>query len=127
MIKIIRPSILIREDDDTLRKLLCECVSEQLENCEVKEVQNAEEILRIVREKAPNLLITDLHGPWEHGIAMIKKIRERFDDVDFPILVISGNISDNEKGDLEKLNVTFMRKPFPLKALSRYLTIVFKK
>ncbi len=90
-------------------------------------MHDAEGILETVSRQTPKLLITDLHGPWEHGVRMIKKIREQFDHLNFPILVISGNISETEKRDLEELNVSFMRKPFPLKALSRYLTIVFKK
>lgn len=121
------PIIFIRDDDETLRNLLSECITGFSKECTVIEVMNSAEVLKVAKSGLNKLLITDINGPQEYGVDMVRKIRSKFDHIDFPILVISGNIPEKAAKDLEELNVTYMKKPFPLKALNRYLKIIFRK
>lgn len=69
-------SILIVEDDESLRKMLA-VLFEDL-GYQVKTVQNGEQALSILKDTEFDLIFTDMFMPKMNGIDLIKKCQQEF-------------------------------------------------
>jgi len=78
--------ILIVEDDAGVREFLRETL--ELEGHEVVEAENGREALELYRDRAADLIITDLVMPELDGIGMILALRKEFPQV--RIVAVSG-------------------------------------
>ncbi|OGC91086.1 MAG: hypothetical protein A2142_07085 [candidate division Zixibacteria bacterium RBG_16_48_11] len=111
--------ILLREDDDTLFQLMTEFIAQTIDGYKVIRVQKLSEILGLPELSDAELLITDLFGPGGYGVDIIRGLRERH--IHLPVLVISGNITDKAKGEMEELGIKYLKKGFPLHVLAEHL------
>lgn len=68
-------SILFVEDEDTIRQNYVSYLKNYFQ--EVYEARNAGEALVIYKNKAPNIMIVDIHLPKINGLEMVSKIREK--------------------------------------------------
>lgn len=66
--------VLIVEDDPNLRDLLAEVL--QVEGHDVLKASDGEEGLRILLDKTPQLLLTDIVMPQMDGLGLLKILRE---------------------------------------------------
>ena len=84
--ELIVPKILIIDDEEQIRLVL----KEMLERFgyEVLEATNGEEGLALQREKAADLIITDIIMPDKEGLETIRELRREFPEVN--IIAISG-------------------------------------
>lgn len=72
--KITQKSILIVEDEKTLREILRDKL--EISKFDVFEAKNGEEGLSISLEKHPDLILLDIIMPVMDGMTMLKKLRE---------------------------------------------------
>lgn len=78
-------SILIAEDDTQLRQLYVEYLLLFFDT--VYEASDGKKALDIYREKAPDIIISDINMPKLDGLSLIEEIRKK--DQDIPIVILS--------------------------------------
>jgi DNA-binding response OmpR family regulator len=79
---------LIAEDDELLRALLADFLTEL--GHEVRSAENGVELVRLALAERPDLVVTDLHMPEMAGDSMIAMLDMYPDLSGIPILIISG-------------------------------------
>lgn len=106
--------ILIVDDEEEIRLLL----KEFLENkgFEVLVAEDGQKALELAEKHIPDLVITDLLLPKEHGIDVIHEIKDRFF---IPIIAISGIYKKDEiKEKIDDIYLDgFYEKPLNLEKL----------
>jgi len=78
--------IILAEDDPDQRLALR--LALQKEGYAVREAANGAEALRLIGQKPPTALITDIFMPDMDGLELITRVRDEFPDV--KIIVVSG-------------------------------------
>lgn len=78
--------VLIIEDDEPSRLLYRDYLEQA--SYVVMESANGIDALRLIREQAPDLVITDIFMPRQDGLEVILTIKSDFDSI--PVLAISG-------------------------------------
>ena len=102
-------SILIIDDDDLVREMLCFILKEA--GYEVLEASDGEKGLNIYREKPTDIIIIDLIMPGKEGIETIMELQRDFSGV--KIIAISGG------GRLDSETYLNMAKKFGVQTLSK--------
>lgn len=104
-------SILIVDDDkNTIKGLLSHVPWEKLGIPSVDSAQNGVEALEKIREKEPNILITDIYMPKMDGLQLIQKVHEEFPNI--YIVVHSGYDDFDNARQAMKYNVQhYLLKP----------------
>ena len=109
--------ILIIDDDEGVRDLLCFALKK--EGYRVETAEDGEEGLRKTRDLRPDLLVLDLMLPRYGGFELLREL-QRGDQAKTPIVVITGRYTDSATVDLirQESNVTeLMEKPIKINAL----------
>lgn len=106
-------SILVVEDDPTVRQLICEVLVS--EGFEVDAAADGRQALDRVAERRPALLVLDLTLPLMSGPDLIAALR-RQDGPPPPILVISG-AGDAPRKARELGAFAYLQKPFDIDML----------
>lgn len=103
--------ILVIDDEPDVRDLLKDHLEDN--NFTVYVVDDGAEALESMERNIPDLVITDLLLPGEHGIDLIKIIKEKFF---LPVIVISGIYREKEVAHVikEDLVEAFFEKPLNL-------------
>jgi DNA-binding response OmpR family regulator len=106
--------ILIVDDDIEICKLLKEFLKKK--NFKVIVAEDGQQALVLAEKHVPDLVITDLLLPKEHGINVLQTIKDRFF---IPIIAISGIYESHEIIDkIDDLYIDdFFEKPLNLKSL----------
>lgn len=78
--------VLVVDDSDFSRSLISRMVTESGHQV-VAEAADAETALRLVKEKSPNVVITDIVMPQISGIELTEKINQNFEDI--AVIVVS--------------------------------------
>jgi len=88
--------------------------------------QDGEKAIAMAEKHVPDLLITDLLLPKEHGIAVMHKIKDRFFT---PIIAISGIYQKDEiKTKIDDIYLDgFYEKPLNLEALFKGIQAIFNE
>jgi len=102
--------ILIAEDDELLRALLADFLSEI--GHEVESAENGVELVKLALALRPDLVITDLHMPEMAGNSMIAMLDMYPDLAGIPVIIITGATSAElqDMGIPEEIPV--LPKPF---------------
>jgi CheY-like chemotaxis protein len=106
--------ILVVDDDEDIRVLLKEYL--QGKGLDVLVAQDGKDALELAARQVPDLVITDLLLPKEHGIEVMREIKDRFFT---PIIAISG-IYRKEEIDAKIDDIFldgFFEKPLDLELL----------
>ena len=80
--------ILVAEDDDPVRELLCIFISDL--GHEVEAAGNGAELVRLALEKRPDLIITDMQMPEMRGDSMIAMIGMYPPLSGIPVIMVTG-------------------------------------
>lgn len=106
--------ILVIDDEPDIRDLLKDFLEDN--NFFVQVVDDGAEALEFMGKKIPDIVITDLLLPGEHGIDLIKIIKEKYF---IPVIVISGIYRAKEVTHVikEEFVEAFFEKPLELDAL----------
>jgi len=107
--------IVVVDDEKIIRTLLNEILTKA--GNEVFATSTADEALEIVREKSPDILITDIFMPEKSGLELIMEVRKNFPKM--KVIAISGDSISRAGGhrDCLKLASTLgceliLEKPF---------------
>ena len=106
--------ILIVDDEEEIRLLLKEFLEKK--DFEVLVAKDGQQALELAVKHIPDLLITDLLLPKEHGIDVMREIKDRFL---MPIIAISGIYKKDEiKEKIDDMYLDgFYEKPLNLEEL----------
>ena len=109
------PSVLVVDDDDTIRDTLYELLSEEY-LCQTAET--AEKAFARLEADSYDVVLTDISMPGLSGLELLGHIRQKFPDT--PVIMISG-IGDHEHAQgLIKLGAfDFLLKPFSLEVVEK--------
>jgi CheY-like chemotaxis protein len=104
------PRVVIAEDDDDMRSVLCELVSGL--GAEVAEASSGGDLVLLLTDDQPvDLLITDVRMPWMTGYQVALSARNSGFGV--PIIIVTAFPDDVIRAQVEKLgSAVLLAKPF---------------
>jgi len=103
-------TILIVDDDDAIRGMLYDLLSEKYE-CNTASM--AEEALQYLEVERYDAILTDIAMPGLTGVELLRRIQET--DSKTPVILISGRGSEEDEQDLIELGAfAYLTKPFNL-------------
>ena len=103
-------NILIVDDDDAVRGILLDLLSDQYE-CNT--ASTAEEAFQYLEIQTYDAVLTDIAMPGVTGLELLKRIQLK--DLETPVIFISGKNSEQDPEDLIKLGAyAYVSKPFSL-------------
>ncbi|GAA3658286.1 hybrid sensor histidine kinase/response regulator transcription factor [Flavivirga jejuensis] len=110
-----KDSILIIEDNYEMQHFLCEVFNE---NYNVYSGYNGKEGVEIVKQKLPDIIISDISMPVMNGLEMCKIIQKDNDVSHIPIIFLTAKNSTRHKlKGLKYGAIEFMCKPFDINEL----------
>ncbi len=108
------PTILIVEDDHSLRDLLCSVLSEEYPGFRLLGASTGEQALAIAMPARPRLMLLDYHlASNMNGIELFDAIHSH-EKRSIPTIMLSG---DAPTTDLETRHISLLEKPFDLDLL----------
>jgi type II secretory ATPase GspE/PulE/Tfp pilus assembly ATPase PilB-like protein/ActR/RegA family two-component response regulator len=109
-------TVLVVDDEDSLRKLLCDLL--QREGYHTVEARDGAEAISRVDQHAPDLMLLDLNLPGLDGYGVLAQLRSRADTRHLPVVVLTAKgDEDNEVRVLNAGADDFLTKPFRARAL----------
>jgi excisionase family DNA binding protein len=110
------PVVLIVDDDERLREYIR--VNLETEGYEVREAASAEEGLRVLEERTPDLVLLDVMMPEVDGWEMLRRVQERHGVGTIPVVMFSGKVDKEAAGQAASRGAQgFIGKPFDPKEL----------
>lgn len=104
------PTILIVDDDDAIRGMLYDLLSDRYECHTASTVEEAFQYLEVEHYDA---ILTDVAMPGLTGVELLKRVQLR--DEDTPVILISGKGSKQDSKSLLDLGAfAYVTKPFSL-------------
>lgn len=109
--------ILLVDDEPLSTGILAAMIRHWLREAEVLTFQDGNQAWQELQRHPPDLLITDMNRPGLSGWKMLPLLAEK--KVEFPILVVSGNATEEGVSNCAgpNLNVTRLPKPFTVQQL----------
>lgn len=109
------PTLLIVDDDATIRGMLYDLFSDRYE-CNT--ASSAEEAFQYLEVEHYDAIITDIAMPGTTGVELLKRVQLR--DSDTPVILISGKGSEQDGESLLALGAfAYVTKPFSLEAIEQ--------
>ena len=109
------PKILVVDDDDGLRELLTEVLT-QNRPYEVDEAANGIKACIKLGSDRPDLLILDLYMPEMDGLEVCRTIKTDPELADLKVIITTGYVEHRMVDDVEKMGFTnILYKPFDFK------------
>lgn len=105
--------ILVIDDDHIVRNLIVECL--QSLGYQVRQAADGESGLRLLKERAPDLLMVDFIMPGLNGAEVIERVRA--DLPDLPIILATGYVDAQVSAELLR-NELLLQKPFDIDDLA---------
>ncbi len=104
------PRVVIAEDDDDMRSVLCELVSGL--GVQVAEASSGGDLVVLLTDDRPvDLLITDVRMPWMTGFQVALSARNS--GISVPIIVVTAFPDDTLRAQVESLgSAVLLAKPF---------------
>lgn len=103
--------ILVVDDDAPIREMVGEIL--RGDGFSVGEASNAREALLAINKRIPELLLLDVSMPGMDGWEMLRRIRDKLDVEDLPVVIFSGVVSDTELRSAPGRGAqAYFRKPF---------------
>lgn len=118
------PLVLIVDDDAEVRAVIRECL--EREGFEVTEGANAQQGIDKINQRIPDLMMLDVSMPGIDGWEMLRRVREKLDVRDLPVVVFSGKIAEEELAHGPDRGAQgYLRKPFdPLKLVAQAKALI---
>jgi two-component system, OmpR family, response regulator len=124
MPETVQPHILVVDDDPQIRDMLKEYFTAN--GLRVSATSSGKEMMRILADQAVDLVVLDLRLAGEDGMALARKMRERWA---IPIIILTGVLDDADRVmGLELGADDCITKPFsPRRLLARIRTLLTKR
>src|SRR5262245_38405367 len=111
-----RPSVLVVEDEQNIRELVCLHLG--LENYDCVQCGDGEAALRLARARRFDLIILDLMLPGLDGVTVCRAIRRDSQNPDVPVLMLTARREESDKVvGLESGADDYLTKPFGVREL----------
>jgi len=109
-----RASVLVIDDEEALRSVLCEAL--ELEGYRVDVAEDGEEGLENLREKDYDVVLLDLRMPRKQGLPVLEAVQA--ESPSLPVIVISGLARENEFDKAKEAGAfACVKKPFDMNEL----------
>lgn len=107
--------ILIGEDDAVLREVYIKKFT--LSGYSIRVATNGEEVLKLINEKMPDILILDIHMPIIDGFSVLEKFPK--DNRPFPIIMLTnfGDDKSRQRGKDLGADDFFVKSEMTIKSL----------
>ena len=103
-------NILIVDDDDAVRGILLDLLSERYD-CNT--ASTAEEAFQFLEIESYDAVLTDIAMPGSTGVELLKRIQLK--DLPTPVILISGKNGEQDPEALKQLGAfAYVKKPFAL-------------
>ncbi len=108
-------TVLVVDDDIELRDYIC---SHLAKHYKVKSASDGEEALRIVADKAPDLIVSDVMMPVMDGLSLLQRLKKNADTHHIPVVLLSSkqDIADRMAG-WDRGADGYVGKPFHIEEL----------
>jgi excisionase family DNA binding protein len=118
------PLVLIVDDDAAVRAVIRECLIQ--EGFQVVEGDSAQQGIEQINSRIPDLMMIDVTMPGVDGWEMLRRVREKLDVDDLPVVIFSGHVGEEELGRAPQRGAQgYLRKPFdPLKLVAQAKALV---
>ena len=111
-------TIVIADDNRFSRRMLCKHVSAL--GHDISEAENGLVALQLIKEKNPDVILTDLLMPEMSGIELLQQLQQ--EDIDTPCLVISADIQATTREEVMAAGArNFLNKPFTAESVAEAL------
>ena len=111
------PTILIVDDDDAIRAILFDALSEHYE-CHT--ASTADEALQYLEVEKYDAILTDIQMPGLDGVALLKRVQLR--EMDTPVIFVSGKVDAADSQRLIELGAfAYLAKPFDLDEIEKVI------
>ena len=118
--------ILIIEDNEKNRKLARDVL--QFKGYQVLESENAEDGIRLAREKRPALVLMDFHLPGMNGIDALKALRSDAATSSIPVIAVTASaMTEDRKKIMEAGFDGLQTKPINVKEFMEAVAQTLKK
>ena len=108
---MVKPSILIVEDEQSQREILC--YNLEADGYEVLSAENGEEALLVVDEASPDIILLDWMMPLVSGIEVCRRLKLNRETREIPIIMLSARSEEVDKvRGLETGADDYMIKPY---------------
>lgn len=119
------PTILMIDDNKELLWMLKDILSDEYS---VLTAENGEEGLTILKQKTPDLIITDIMMPKIDGITLIKQLKSNKHTMHIPLVILSAkNTTDEKIEGIESGADAYIPKPFNTQYLKSIIKQLLKK
>lgn len=111
-------SILVIEDDDTMRSALKRIF--ESEGWQVKSAADGTQLSTVLDDNPIDLIVLDIGLPWINGLELAKLLKEHDDLKQIPLVFISGKTSDFDvKRGFEAGADDYIKKPFDIEKIKK--------
>ena len=108
------PTILICDDEPTLRELMRVSLGDGYSFAEAADVAEA---IELANEVHPDLVLLDVMMPGVDGWEMLRRVQERHGVGSIPVIMFSGKSEDSPEEAAARGAQAFIGKPFDPRAL----------
>jgi PAS domain S-box-containing protein len=110
-----RPRVLIADDNADMRQYIVRLLAERYH---VEEVSDGEAALAAVRERTPDLVLTDVMMPQLDGFGLLRELRADPRTSDLPVIMLSARAGEESRIEgMEAQADDYLVKPFSAKEL----------
>lgn len=119
--------IVVADDSALARSFIIKCIEiSGMEDISFLEAKDGEEVLNIITNEQPDLILTDLNMPNLNGLELVKKIKAEPNSATIPIVVITSAGNTKEREEFLKLGVNqIASKPITPPKIMEILESVF--
>ena len=123
MTEQIKKTLLVVDDDQDIRQLLCDALSQK--GYKVLEAENGKQMWQHLETDFADLVLMDLYLREEDGLSLAREIRERFA---MPIMMLTGKGDETDRIlGLELAADDYMMKPFNLRELTARIHALLRR
>jgi len=118
-------SLLVIEDDETMRKALARIF--ESEGFLVKTAADGTQLSEVLDDSPIDLIILDIGLPWINGYELAKLLKEHKDLKDIPLVFVSGKTSELDvKRGFEVGADDYIKKPFDIEHIKKAVGTLLK-
>ncbi len=111
-----KPIIMIVDDEDAITSSLSYCL--QKEGYEVLVAYNGADAIKMVVNRVPDLIISDIMMPEVDGFEFCRRIRDYYKTRTIPFIFLTAKTTDRDKVEAVRLGGDdYVTKPFDLQEL----------
>ncbi len=120
-----KPSVLVIEDDDTMRAALKRIL--ESDGLEVRSAADGTQLGEALGDVTVDLILLDVGLPWINGLELAKLLKEHESLKEIPLVFISGKTSEFDiKRGFEAGADDYIKKPFEIEKVKKTVRTLLK-